>query len=309
MIQPIEASSSGHKLGQIVGDWYEKYFALPILEDVAQRLGLYLDNRYKKRACRGEKILWEDSDGNLVDFDFVFEINGTEEQLGIPISFFETFWRRGSRHSKDKARDDTGKLIPMRSTFPTARVLGIISAGDFTEPARELVKSRGVDLFYVNKENILKAWEENNLIIDYPDKSTEEEKKVIANKVINKLSDDPNLLKKIAESLKILIKQSEIDSYKMRIMGILGSMPQSFSVQIQQRSEPINFNQYSEVDLFLNEDEPEIVDFGTLKVYSYNVVFSNGDTFLRDDLKWEDLKKLHEELKILILKMEKIKIL
>lgn len=43
----------------------------------------------------------------------------------------------------------------MKDTYPTARVLGIVSAGNFTTPARELVRSRGVELFYVPKEHII----------------------------------------------------------------------------------------------------------------------------------------------------------
>jgi hypothetical protein len=148
------SSSSGHKLGQIVGDWFEEYIATYVLQEIADKLGLYLDHRFKKRSHRGEKILWQDLDGNEVDYDFVLELNGSGNVQDIPIAFFETFWRRGARHSKDKAPDDSGKLLPMRSTYPTARVLGIISAGDFTKPAQELVRSRCIDLFYVPKEQI-----------------------------------------------------------------------------------------------------------------------------------------------------------
>jgi len=134
-----EPSSAGHKLGQLVGDWFEESFVLPLLTEVAAKLGLFLDNRFIKRPARGEKISWKDDDGNIVDYDFVLELGGNEEVVGIPVAFLECFWRRGSRHSKDKARDDSGKLIPMRSTYPTARFLGIVAAGHFTDPACERV--------------------------------------------------------------------------------------------------------------------------------------------------------------------------
>ncbi len=124
--------SSGHKLGQLIGDWAERYFVLPLLQKVADELGLFLDSRFVDRLARGEKILWPDADGNSVDYDFVLELNGTPDKLGIPVAFIESFWRRGSRHSKDKARDDSGKLAPMREIYPTARFLGIIAIGAFT---------------------------------------------------------------------------------------------------------------------------------------------------------------------------------
>jgi hypothetical protein len=67
-------ASSGHKLGQRVGDWFEEYFVYPLLKEVASRLNLFLDCRFRIRKARGEKIVWEDVDGNDVDYDFVMEI-------------------------------------------------------------------------------------------------------------------------------------------------------------------------------------------------------------------------------------------
>ena len=114
-----EHASAGHKLGQLVGDWFEQYFVLPLLQKVAAALKVYLDHRFRSRTARGDSLTWKDADGNEVDYDFVMELDGTEEALGIPVAFFECFWRRGSRHSKDKARDDSGKLLPMREVYPT----------------------------------------------------------------------------------------------------------------------------------------------------------------------------------------------
>jgi hypothetical protein len=138
-------ASSGHKLGQLIGDWFEEYFVLPLLNNVANKLQVFIDSRFIKRVVRGRKIEWLDSDGNTVDYDYVLELHGTENEIGIPVAFVECFWRRGSRHSKDKARDDSGKLMPMRETYPTARFLGIVAAGDFTKPARDLIRSREID--------------------------------------------------------------------------------------------------------------------------------------------------------------------
>jgi hypothetical protein len=163
-------ASSGHKLGQLIGDWYEEYFVLPLLQGVGKSLNLFVDSRFINRNVREGKILWDDLDGNYVDYDYVLEIGGSDDKLGIPVGFIECFWRRGARHSKDKARDDSGKLMPMRETYPTARFLGIVSAGDFTKPARDLVRSREIDLFYVPKEKIVNAFHSCGLTMDYPDK-------------------------------------------------------------------------------------------------------------------------------------------
>ncbi len=49
-------SSSGHKLGQIVGNWFEERVAVYLLDRVAGELNLFLDHRFKSRKCRKENI-------------------------------------------------------------------------------------------------------------------------------------------------------------------------------------------------------------------------------------------------------------
>src|SRR5579859_2751319 len=57
----VERASAGHKLGQLVGDWFEEYLALPLLQRVADHLSVYLDHRFRTRKSRiGEKIIWKD---------------------------------------------------------------------------------------------------------------------------------------------------------------------------------------------------------------------------------------------------------
>lgn len=90
-----ELSSAGHKLGQLVGDWFEEHFVLPLLQKVADHLKLYLDHRFRKRKARtSDKIIWRDEDNNEVDYDFVMELDGTDGKRGIPVAFLECFWRR-----------------------------------------------------------------------------------------------------------------------------------------------------------------------------------------------------------------------
>lgn len=73
-----ERASAGHKLGQLVGDWFEEYLALPLLQRVSDHLHLYLDHRFRARKSRiGEKIIWKDVEENGVDYDFVMELGGT----------------------------------------------------------------------------------------------------------------------------------------------------------------------------------------------------------------------------------------
>ncbi len=51
-------ASAGHKLGQLVGDWFEEYVVLPLLTSVADGLGLYLDHRFRVRPARSERFFY-----------------------------------------------------------------------------------------------------------------------------------------------------------------------------------------------------------------------------------------------------------
>lgn len=287
-------SSSGHKLGQLVGDWFEEYVALDLLEHIALELDLYLDHRFKKRTCRNEKILWVDNENNKVDYDFVLELYGTDEKYGIPVAFFETFWRRGARHSKDKARDDSGKLLPMRSTYPTVRILGILSAGDFTKPAQELVKSRSIDLFYIPKEAICQAWRSHNIEIDYPDNTSEQQKQEIVRLAHIQLMQQPNIRVAIAQQLKATIGEPIFWSYIQRIVANISAIPIAYRITNVYRGTPINFHTHQSAEIHMREHSIEKEHFDTLKYQvSYEAIYNDGEIFERDNLHVKEALELH----------------
>jgi hypothetical protein len=288
------SSSSGHKLGQIVGDWFEEYIATHVLQEIADKLGLYLDHRFKKRSSRGEKILWQDLDGNEVDYDFVLELNGSDSVQGIPIAFFETFWRRGARHSKDKARDDSGKLLPMRATYPTARVLGIISAGDFTKPAQELVRSRCIDLFYVPKEQICKAWRGQGIEIDYHDNATEQIKQDIANQAILILANQTTkatITTQLIENMGIAVFRS----YVARIIASVSAVPIAYKITKVYLGTSMYFEKHEAAKAYITNHTTEIKNISNMICeVKYQAIYSDGEIFERNNFSTEKALELHD---------------
>ncbi|MGP1387073.1 MAG: DNA methyltransferase [Thainema sp.] len=294
-----EPSSSGHKLGQLIGDWFEEFFVLPLLTQVSEKLDLFLDNRFVERPVinehRGEKIIWNDEDGNSVDFDFVLELGGSNLNRGIPVAFVECFWRRGARHSKDKARDDSGKLTPMRISYPTARFLGIISAGDFTAPARELVRSRDIDLFYVPKEKIVQSFRLNGLHMDYPDRLSEGEKRQLS----QAFEADLTLEKctEVSNTLIELIGQATVDSYVDRVRARLSSLPQEIRIILRPESEPLTFRSVKEASDFIVK--PSFQMNNPTESYMYQITYSDGSEFEQDAHSLSSLRELHQQVEML----------
>lgn len=287
-----DTSSYGHKLGQLIGDWFEEYFVLPLLFSTAKELKLYLDHRFLSRAVRGDKITWKDEDGNTVDYDFVFELGGTDQILGIPVAFFECFWRRGSRHSKDKARDDSTKLRPMRETYPTARFLGILAAGDFTKPAKVYVENSEIDLFYVPKSKVVQAFQENDLVMDYEDKAPETEKASIAKTFSDLFTERKKC--DVATTLTALVGRPAIQLYSQRILGRLSAQPQEIRLVLRHESSPISFPSVYDVTRFLSNPTFEMKN--PQKSYVYQITYNDAFEFSRHVDNIEDLLKLHAQV-------------
>lgn len=286
-------ASAGHKLGQLVGDWFEEFFVLPLLQTAADHLNLYLDSRFHSRKVRGgAKILWRDVEGNAVDYDFVMELDGSDETLGIPVAYFECFWRRGKRHSKDKARDDTGKLLPMRAVHPTARFLGLVAAGDFTAPARTLVQTRQIDLFYIPKAKIVGAFAAHSLQMDYPDRLAESEKAKLAAAFQEDLT--PANKRQVAETLRQLVGETSLATYVDRVRAALGALPQEVRFLAQRRSSPAVFETIADATKFLKA--PTFDFSAATEDFAYEITFTDGTEFERELDTLDDVRDLHQRI-------------
>lgn len=297
-----EIASSGHLLGQLIGDWWERYVVLPMLENVAADLNMFADNRFVKRTCRREKIHWADYEGNTVDYDFVLEINGTTDKKGIPVAFMESFWRRGARHSKDKARDDTNKLLPMRATFPSARFLAIAACGEFTEPAREYVKSRGVTLFFVPKSKIIEAFSETGFDIDYDDRASEESKNQIAKRFQEKL--EPKMAVDVALKLREVVGDSAFSGFMHTVVSSLSAQPVEIEIRQRTLSEPAIFHSIEDAAKFLVK--PVFKAAGAEAGYEYKVIYSDGSEFLSETADLSALVELNSQLSVLVQHMKSL---
>lgn len=298
-----EQASAGHKLGQLIGDWWEEFVVLPILREVASELDLFLDSRFIDRPGRsGDKIIWADEDSNRVDYDFVMELHGTPQERGVPVAFVEVFWRRGARHSKDKSRDDSGKLLPMRDTYPTARFLGIAASGQFTNPAKALIRSREIDLFYVPKDHIIKAFEYHGLRMDYPDRQGETEKAALANEFEQRLTTEAK--REVAQTLFDDLGKAAIDAYASRIRASLSAKPLEIRFVETNHSDAACFESLAEAAAFLESPEFSYEDAQT--TYRYEVSYSDGSEFARDVASLERLKRLNGQLTELADHMEQM---
>ena len=299
-------SSSGHRLGQIIGDWWEEKVIYPLLLEVTNSLDLFLDNRFVSRSCRSGKIQWADVEDNIVDYDYVIELGGTQQVKGVPVAFLESFWRRGARHSKDKVRDDTNKLLPMRDTYPTARFLAIAACGELTEPAREYVRSRNVELFFISKENIVSAFASIGVSIDYPDTLPEDQKNDLVQDLVNKFDDRNQEI--VSEQLKSISGGGAFTSFKQRIKSSLTATPQQVRIFSVTRTAPLIFNSIQQSAMYLAEKSPKFPSEAIDCLYEFEVTFSDGTEFARSLNTLNDVRELNQQLLSLVNHFENLEV-
>lgn len=149
------AVSPSHRWGQIIGEVLESA-VVPLLEQFAETHHLYLDKQGDRPCRTGQKCTWVDAYGNAHDLDFVIERNGTPEKIGSPVAFIETAWRRYTKHSRNKAQEIQGAILPLADTYRQAAPFkGAILAGEFTDGALTQLRSLGFTILFFHYELIV----------------------------------------------------------------------------------------------------------------------------------------------------------
>lgn len=163
------AQSPAHRWGQIIGEFLEQVFETELAK-FARKHKLYLDTQGQRPARAGKKVSWIDSFKNSHDLDFVLERGGTKNKIGDPVAFIESAWRRYTKHSRNKAQEIQGAILPLVATHRNfAPFIGVMLAGEFTGGALTQLKSLGFNVLYFPYQLILKGFEKFGI-----DASTEE---------------------------------------------------------------------------------------------------------------------------------------
>jgi hypothetical protein len=208
------AESPTHKWGQIIGEVLEAAISTP-LQQFASEHNLFLD-RGGPRPARpnATAISWKDKDGNTHDLDFVLERGGTPNVIGTPVAFIETAWRRYTKHSKNKAQEIQGAVLPLVATYSkSAPFYGAILAGEFTNGAITQLKSLGFAVMYFPYRAVLEAFRRVGLDASSEEDSSDTE---VSRKIEQWEALSPQQQTLVSTTL-ISIKQSEFSDFMRRL--------------------------------------------------------------------------------------------
>jgi len=155
--------------------------------------------------------------------DFVLERGGSAEKLGVPAAFIETAWRRYTKHSRNKAQEIQGAIIPLAETYNNARpFVGVILAGVFTDGALNQLRSLGFSVLHFSYESVIAAFKDYGI-----DASSEEDTPVaILEKKVKKY-EKLSLDEKAGLARALLLKQ------RADVEGFMSSLEKVISRQIE----------------------------------------------------------------------------
>lgn len=266
------AESPAHRFGQVIGELLETV-VLPQLEAFCRNQGLYLDHQKRVRPVRtGKKVTWEDQYGNAHDLDFVIERDGSDEIIGRPLAFIETAWRRYTRHSRNKAQEIQGAILPLAEKYRWNNpFLGIVLAGIFTETSLEQLRSLGFQVLYFPYESLVAAFQSEGINIAFNE--------ITPDKVFRQTT---NRIEKLPPKQMVRIRSHLVTANQAAIDGFFIALRQRLGRHV---TRVVVIPLYGRVSEFATiEDALRFLDghmiyegSGEFRKYEIHVEFSNGD--------------------------------
>lgn len=285
------AKAPGHALGEKIGQFLEE-MVVDYFKDIAEKYHVYCDYKHP-RAARNNKpvVSWRDKDGNKHDLDIVYERNGSEEVVGKPCAFIEVAWRRYTKHSKNKAQEISGAILPIVNLYKDiSPFYGVVLAGDFTRNALKQLDTEGFSIIHFKTEDIFTAFSLENIDISFDIKTSDSnlEKKVsdfdgMSKKTIDNVRKHLYELNErdISHFKNTLIKSLERRLEKITVLSLYGASQDFFDTETACdyiRKIPLEakekFNKFEIECLFSNGDRISLLfhDKRPALVYLSNLV-------------------------------------
>ena len=266
------AESPPHKFGQIIGNLLEAVVG-PILSQFAEEKHLYLDHQKNPRKARnGKKVTWKDTHGNVHDLDYVLEKDGTDTTMGTPVAFIEVAWRRYTKHSRNKAQEIQGAILPLAEKFRWSNpFLGAVLSGIFTKGSLEQLRSLGFRVLYFPYDTLVAAFAAEGIDIAF-DESTPD---AVFRKCVKKIdSASRPRIERIKQHL-VTANQEQLDEF----MAVLSNRLDRVIVKVILVPLYGTLNEFATIDdaiKFL--DKHRISESsGDFRKYEVIIRFSNGD--------------------------------
>ncbi len=267
------ANSPSHRFGQIIGDLLEEIMT-PQFQSFCDERGLYLDKKGTRGEARGgKKVSWIDKYGNNHDLDFVIEKGGSESVRGRPLAFIEAAWRRYTKHSRNKAQEIQGAILPIAEKYDWDKpFLGVILAGVFTSGSLTQMKTSGFEVALFPYESIIAAFAAVGINAEFDEETPD----AIFQNTIDQID---TLTPKRREDLK----QHLISSNQKLLSQFFGELQATLDRQIEQiiliplHGQQNEFGTIADAITFVTNYREDALRDGGFRKYELIVRYSNSD--------------------------------
>lgn len=266
------AESPSHRFGQVVGNLLEEILKPELLQFCNER-GLYLDRHGARGNVRkGRKVSWQDKYGNSHDLDFVIEKDGSENLRGRPVAFIEAAWRRYTKHSRAKAQEIQGAVLPIAEKYDLeAPFLGAVLAGIFTAPSLEQLRSLNFNIVYLPYESIVAAFDSVGIDARFDEDTPDIEFRKCVDRIEGLSGADRSKVK----SAVLASNKDQFDEFFVKLRRKLDRTTARVTV-LPLFGTALTFASASEAVSFIKGFDPTTAA-GEFRKYEVSIIFSNGD--------------------------------
>ncbi len=267
------AISPSHRFGQIIGDLLEEVME-PQLEMFCSSRGLYLDKSGVRGAARnGKKVSWLDKYGNSHDLDFVIEKGGSASVRGRPLAFIEAAWRRYTKHSRNKAQEIQGAVLPIAEKYEWDKpFLGVILAGVFTTGSLTQMKTSGFEVALFPYESIVAAFASVGIAVNFDEDTPDS---VFQTTISN--------IEAISPSVREQLKQHLVATNQVILNGFFAELQATLDRQIDRifliplHGQQNEFGTVADAIAFVTNYQESSLHDGTFRKYEIIVRYTNDD--------------------------------
>ncbi len=278
------ALSPSHRFGQIIGDLLEEVMG-PQFEIFCSSRGLYLDKSGVRGAARdGKKVSWLDKYGNSHDLDFVIEKGGSANVRGRPLAFIEAAWRRYTKHSRNKAQEIQGAVLPIAEKYEWDKpFLGVILAGVFTSGSLTQMRSSGFEVALFPYESIVAAFASVGIAVNFDEDTPD----AVFQRTIDSIE-------AISSDVRERLKQHLVATNQDILNQFFAELQATLDRQIEQiiliplHGQQSEFETVTDAITFVTNYREDSLRDGTFRKYEIIVRYTNNDKI---DASFQDKEK------------------
>jgi hypothetical protein len=278
------ANSPAHRFGQIIGDLLEEIMT-PILQSFCDERGLYLDKKGTRGEARtGKKVSWLDKYGNNHDLDFVIEKGGSGDVRGRPLAFIEAAWRRYTKHSRNKAQEIQGAILPIAEKYEWDKpFLGIILAGIFTNGSLNQMRTSGFEVALFPYDSIVAAFLNVGIKADFEEDTDDK----LFQQTIDQIDALASTQREILKKHLVSANQSLVDVFFKQLQAKLDRQIDVI-ILIPLHGHQNEFSGILDAIAFVTNYQEDALHKGEFRKYEIIVRYTNSDKI---DASFQDKEK------------------